>query len=407
MVPSACLDIPGRPHHHPSPPPPLSDGQPRPPPPPPPAPPPLPPGRGSHDQCSRPGCQAAQHLPRRGATGQKSVRSGCVLAQQRPGGVKSGPEDHLDLRPHPLTGCLSHCLWHSLCPSSQSLLPETHRPLQATLPKFQSSCSVFSLPPPPLPLLPAHPPHPALSVAQHGSPGSLLAGGVILIQKIRFLKLLYGFKLFHFVHWFPSWQASLHFSSLLGFANFHLAFATGVFAAVFSLLPSCWLLLLLTLVRIILLPLLLFANIFPDSRTMPVLLTWDWTLILTITLSGLLAGYLTTATFLSSLGSSINVMEAKNKETQSRGAMRSYLVLLAGTLAGATLALAIPPLLQIKIRWQKGGSEGALSKRVTCCYLLWWGSSLYHPCSDTDQHQITLWNWRHLIKSQIYFVLYI
>ena len=149
----------------------------------------------------------------------------------------------------------------------------------------------------------------------------------------------------------PSWQASLHFSSLLGFANFHLAFATGVFAAVFSLLPSCWLLLLLTLVRIILLPLLLFANIFPHTRTMPVLLTWDWTLILTITLSGLLAGYLTTATFLSSLGSSSNngVMEA-NKGTQSRGAMRSYLVLLAGTLAGATLALAIPPLLQIKIR---------------------------------------------------------
>ena len=149
----------------------------------------------------------------------------------------------------------------------------------------------------------------------------------------------------------PSWQASLHFSSLLGFANFHLAFATGVFAAVFSLLPSCWLLLLLTLVRIILLPLLLFANIFPDTRTMPVLLTWDWTLILTITLSGLLAGYLTTATFLSSLGSSNNgVIVEANKGTESRGAMRSYLVLLAGTLAGATLALAIPPLLQIKIR---------------------------------------------------------
>ena len=151
----------------------------------------------------------------------------------------------------------------------------------------------------------------------------------------------------------PSWQASLHFSSLLGFANFHLAFATGVFAAVFSLLPSCWLLLLLTLVRIILLPLLLFANIFPDTRQMPVLLTWDWTLILTITLSGLLAGYLTTATFLASLGSSSNnglIMEVNNKALQSIGAMRSYLVLLAGTLAGATLALAIPPLLQIKIR---------------------------------------------------------
>ena len=148
----------------------------------------------------------------------------------------------------------------------------------------------------------------------------------------------------------PSWQASLHFSSLLGFANFHLAFATGVFAAVFSLLPSCWLLLLLTLVRIILLPLLIFANIFPDRRTLPVLLTWDWTLILTITLSGLLAGYLTTATFFSSLGSNNGVVVEVNKRVQSRRAMRSYLVLLAGTLAGAALALAIPTLLQIATR---------------------------------------------------------
>ena len=148
----------------------------------------------------------------------------------------------------------------------------------------------------------------------------------------------------------PSWQASLHFSSLLGFANFHLAFATGVFAAVFSLLPSGWLLLLLTLVRIILLPLLIFANIFPETRRLPVLLTWDWTLILTITLSGLLAGYLTTATFFASLGSNnAGVMEGKG-QAQSRRAMRSYLVILAGTLAGATLALAIPTILQIKIR---------------------------------------------------------
>ena len=150
----------------------------------------------------------------------------------------------------------------------------------------------------------------------------------------------------------PSWQSSLHFSSLLGFANFHLAFATGVFAAVFSLLPSCWLLLLLTLVRVILLPLLLFANIYPNLRMLPVLLTWDWTLILTITLSGLLAGYLTTATFFSSLGinNNNNVMVEANKRNQSRRAMQSYLVLLAGTLAGTTLALAIPSLLGIEIR---------------------------------------------------------
>ena len=147
-----------------------------------------------------------------------------------------------------------------------------------------------------------------------------------------------------------SWKSNLHFSSLLGFANFHLAAATGVFAAIFSLLPSCWLLLLLTIVRLLLLPLLLFANIFPDTRRLPVLLTWDWTLILTITLSGLLAGYLTTATFAASLSNVDATTMVVDKQTQSRRAMRSYLVLLAGTLVGACLALGIPALLQIEVR---------------------------------------------------------
>ena len=67
--------------------------------------------------------------------------------------------------------------------------------------------------------------------------------------------------------------------------------------------PSWWLLALLTSVRLLLLPLLLLANLLPAVRLLPVLLTWDWTLVLSLTLAGLLGGYLTAGTFMASVRS--------------------------------------------------------------------------------------------------------
>lgn len=165
----------------------------------------------------------------------------------------------------------------------------------------------------------------------------------------------------------PSWS-SPHFSTLLGFTNFHLSFTTGILSAVFSVLPPWWLLALLTVVRVILLPLLTFANLLPDLRLLPVLLTWDWTLLLTITLSGLLGGFLTASTFAScirfpliyasflfvvvaslSSGHAPPPSEQGSRQARSLAGMRSYLVVVVGSLAGALLSLALPALLQINL----------------------------------------------------------
>ena len=55
--------------------------------------------------------------------------------------------------------------------------------------------------------------------------------------------------------------------------------------------PCTWIAVLLVLVRLILLPLFLFSNYLPDTRVVVVLVQWDWTFALLVTIFAFLGGF--------------------------------------------------------------------------------------------------------------------
>ena len=55
--------------------------------------------------------------------------------------------------------------------------------------------------------------------------------------------------------------------------------------------PCTWIAVLLVLVRLILLPLFLFSNYLPDTRVVVVLVQWDWTFALLVTIFAFLEGF--------------------------------------------------------------------------------------------------------------------
>jgi len=81
------------------------------------------------------------------------------------------------------------------------------------------------------------------------------------------------------------------FTILVCYLNYYLSTCLGILAYTFSYLPCSWIPIVLTILRLVLIPILLFSNYLPDTRELVVVVNWDWTAALTVTIFAMLGGF--------------------------------------------------------------------------------------------------------------------
>ena len=107
--------------------------------------------------------------------------------------------------------------------------------------------------------------------------------------------------------------------------------------------PYLWLPLMLTLIRLLLVGVFLVSNYLPHTRTMMVVIHWDWTLAITITVFGLLGGFIS-----HHIRSSI-LKTAQSEADRSTLGMKVVLISLLGSISGLSISLLLPLVVSLKI----------------------------------------------------------
>jgi len=101
-------------------------------------------------------------------------------------------------------------------------------------------------------------------------------------------------------------------------------------------LPWFWLPLLMTLIRVLLVGVFLVSNYLPHTRVMSVVIHWDWTLAISVTVFGLLGAFVS-----QHIRSSI-LRKSRNENQRSQNAMKIALVSLMGTITGLAISVLLP-----------------------------------------------------------------
>ena len=107
--------------------------------------------------------------------------------------------------------------------------------------------------------------------------------------------------------------------------------------------PLTWLASLLTVIRFLLVLVFLVSNYLPASRAMTVVIHWDWTLAITVTVFSLLGGFI-------SHHVRARILRAATSETsRSQEAMKAVLISIFGAICGLSLSALLPLVVTIQI----------------------------------------------------------
>jgi len=126
------------------------------------------------------------------------------------------------------------------------------------------------------------------------------------------------------------------FTLTVCYLNHFFSSCIGILSAVFSYLPWFWLPLLMTLIRVLLVGVFLVSNYLPHSRLLSVLIHWDWTLAISVTVFGLLGAFVS-----QHIRASI-LRKSENEDHRSQNAMKIVWVSLMGNISGLALSVLLP-----------------------------------------------------------------
>merc|ERR1711953_123513 len=130
---------------------------------------------------------------------------------------------------------------------------------------------------------------------------------------------------------------------LVCYLNFYVSTSLGILSAIFSYLPFVWLTSILTFIRVLLVLVFLVSNYLPHSRAMAVVVHWDWTLAVTVTVFSLLGG------FISQHVRATLLRAAASETAVSHEAMRIVLISMFGAICGLFISLLLPLVVSIQI----------------------------------------------------------
>ena len=111
----------------------------------------------------------------------------------------------------------------------------------------------------------------------------------------------------------------------------------------FALQPFPWLPLLLLSVRLLLVLVFLVSNYLPSSRSLAVLVHWDWILATTVSIFSMLGG------FLSHHITAAIIRSSRSEQEASLSTMRTRLLVMLGAVAGLAFSFLLPAIVRMQL----------------------------------------------------------